>query len=388
MKLTPLLPLCLLIAACVDDSSVVSGSDHPAEVIDDFKSWRTDGSQELRFDSDKISATFSQRIDYSLKDFNFINDRRGYAVGLGAVVGQYPIFYSTDDAGQSWTRKPLRIGQNPTGIAFRNAQEGIITTHDTTGCPPPSCLNKTVTLNTQDGGESWELIEHKELRGSINNPISDSLGNYYAAVVLLKYDLTLTSHTRSVQLVKSEDAGRTWDVIYEAGSDAYNAHSFQLVGETIFVPTDDFTITKLDLSGKPVGAIETTDGRIQDFIAVSEEVVFALIVLDDTTGYLVRTVDAGQSWDVIRTDWPWLVAARSPDAIVVMLYKGRQPGPIDSAGGVSALAYTEDGGLTWAESEMVQSFYSTIRWNSMSSNRDLILLDDRVVTVVTSPDTR
>lgn len=365
--------------------TVLSELHAQQQIISDFKSWRTDEGQEVRFESDKISVEFSARIDYGLKDFDFISDQQGYAVGIGAVVGQYPIFYSTGDGGQSWTRNPLRIGWNPTGIAFRNSQEGLITTQDVTGCPPPNCLNKTITLNTKDGGQSWELIDHKELRGLITNPATDSSGNYYAAVVLYSYETGTPNYTISIKLVKSVDAGFTWDVIYEAGSEDYRAQSFQLVGDTIYVPSGESAIVKLDTSGSVVGKIEAKDGKIEDFIVVSDDVLFALTYANDSTGNLVRTVDGGQSWDVIRRDWPQLIAARSPDEVVVAVQKGRTPGAADISGGVSAVVYTNNGGQEWVESELIYFFYPRIRWHSETSKRDLVLLNDRIVTVLTSP---
>lgn len=353
------------------------------QIVSDFKTWRTDGGQEITFASEKISVDFSARIDYSLKDFDFTSDEHGYAVGIGAVVGQYPIFYSTGDGGRTWTRNPLRVGWNPTGIAFRNSQEGLITTHDVTGCPPPNCLHKTITLNTKDGGRSWKLVDHEELRGLITNPATDSNGNYYAAVVLYPNEFRDNTAIPTTKIVKSLDAGFTWDVIYEAGSEDHSAQSFQLVEDTIFVPSGDTAVTKIDTSGDYIGRIETNNGKIHDFVAVSDDVVFAVTYFDDNTGHLVRTVNGGQSWDVIRHDWPQIVATRSADEIVVVVSKGRTPGPADMAGGVDAIAYTDNGGRTWVESEMIRSFYPRIRWRSRTSNRDLVLLNDRVVTVLT-----
>lgn len=354
------------------------------QMIGDFKSWRTEEGQDVQFESDKISVEFSARIDYSLKGFDFISDRQGYAVGIGDV-GQYPVFYSPENGGQSWTRNQLRIGWNPTGIAFRNSQVGLITTHDVTGCPPPNCLNKTITLNTKDGGQNWELINHKELRGLITNPATDSSVNFYAAVVLYSYETGTPNYTISLKLVKSVDAGFKLEVIYEAGSVNHLAQSFQLVGDTIYVLSDESAIVKLDTSGSVVGKIEARDGIIVDFIAVSDDVLFALTYANDSTGNLVRTVDGGQSWDIIRRDNPLLIATRSPDEVVVSVRKGRMPGPLDTSGSVSAVVYTKNDGQEWVESELFASFYSRTRWHSETSKRDLVLLNDRIVTVLTSP---
>ena len=372
-------------------------SSSPPPIIDNFKYWRTDESQTVSFSSQSISAKFSKRIDlnFQLSYFDFVNDNEGFGVGTSWKHGQLPIFFRTEDGGQNWSIEPLAIGSNPTGIAFRNNQEGLITTFENSGCPPPNCLNKAFTLNTKDGGQSWELVEHKDLRGRLSNLRTDSKGNYYAAFTVYEHLFfanqsppSIRSSTPSVKLVKSIDAGMNWVTISDLGNTLLESQDLQLVHDTLYVRIDSSTIAKFDTSGNLIGRLRPKSGRIWQFIPVSDTAVFATVINGSSVTLLVRTVDEGRSWDVIRRDWKALIAARSPDEVVGVIPKGRHrhPSPVDGYGGVSTIAYTDNGGETWAESEMLDSLYPFALWHSSASNLDLVLLQDRVLTVTTLPN--
>lgn len=131
----------------------------------------------------KIEA--GPRIDYNLLDIQSIDNEVRVAVGTGNVVGHRPIFYKTTDGGSTWTAKSLPFGWHPRFIAFRNRNEGLITTQDVTGCPS-ACQHKNVVLKTVDGGENWRFMQYADHKGAILQIEFDSQGNTYGLLYLLR----------------------------------------------------------------------------------------------------------------------------------------------------------------------------------------------------------
>ncbi|MDR6549929.1 hypothetical protein [Paenibacillus qinlingensis] len=116
--------------------------------------------------------------------------------------------YRTDDRGKTWIRVgnlSSDIAGSPTGLSYRNAKEGWLTTMHDSANPIP-------LYRTQDGGETWSLqhadvpIDVQKVSANAYPPVFDHESNYHA-IFIAEF---IQDNKKTYVIYESRDAGETW----------------------------------------------------------------------------------------------------------------------------------------------------------------------------------
>ena len=232
--------------------------------------------------------------DYTLSSIYFVDAKTGWAVGDGGTI------IHTTDGGKVWTKQTgpkvtveegLRWGANNEtpekqtrdmdfflmGVYFINPQKGWIVTE------------RTTILSTENGGKTWEnqFSDEDFILKSIS--FCDALNGW--AVGEFGY------------IYHTEDGGQTWQ---------HQAGYFDISDET----------------GEMVGG-----NFLFDVVALDPQTAWAVGI----DGYVIRTVDKGENWEVFETGAPrtqlfCLEADRNKPFFI---------------GGTGIFLYSLDRGITW-----------------------------------------
>jgi photosystem II stability/assembly factor-like uncharacterized protein len=121
----------------------------------------------------------------------FLNHNIGWAVG-GQSGTKSTMLFGTKDGGKTWERQTLFDGElsHLTDIAFADANNGWI-------------VGRNQVLRTTDGGESW---------GPVNQPERGSYGAH-KLLVLGPDAIIVGSDVENAQILRTVDGGGTWEVI-------------------------------------------------------------------------------------------------------------------------------------------------------------------------------
>ena len=325
-----------------NDKAIAGGTSHIGVTTD---SWNTYQFLELQ-----LANTFGS--------FSFQDEDIGLAVGSNN-------FLRTSDGGYSWTRLNDRFNQ----IAFFDPMNGWIL---------PEYLNKNM-LHSTDGGLSWSEVYtgHTGILMEISFPTDE---NGFVA-------------TRDEELLKTSDAGETWEVInlpYDSISvtdlqfldeftgficdypdvliktvdggytwDQYPIDSMNSIRACDFInPMEGWVVDWYGLCGK------TTDGGLTwNYVNLGEDGLTDVKFIDQHNGFITsqfrifRSTDGGRNWQQLDR------FLNQPNNIEFL----------DSFNGWVTDRYniyrTYDGGWTWVDSLNIKSA------NSQSKITDLFLLD-------------
>lgn len=322
------------------------------------------------------------RIDYSLRDLYFVNGMVGYAVGTGLRRGQAPIVYKTTDGGERWLPRLLGMGCHPRVIAFADENRGLVTFHDTTGCPE-ACEHRTAALVTADAGATWRRVDYPELQGHIIDVVFDHAGNAFGLLFQLDIDYGTSNPPRpTITLLRSEDSGQSWQRIGDLPPQAETPPTLALRHHQgqLYLTWADASILVFDTEGHLLETLETGYARLQDLVVVSESTLLATGT-DGATNALIRSIDGGRTWNVLLDEYARIAFARSRDDFGVIVSRGTASGPNRHSRDV--IAHTRDGGSTWRESDPILSLSMSMkrRVRQPGIERDLLLLNDRIVEI-------
>lgn len=280
-------------------------------------------------------------IDFSgsVVSFQFVNESVGFCILSNFVGGKVELF-KTINGGADWTNMNIGINQHPRGMIFKDENIGIITVLDTTGCPPPNCLNKCVILRTQDGGITWDEIEIEQFKGSLNHPQYDSEGSLYA-------NLRLDNEST---LIRSLDDGISWDTLYSSPQLGYSqiTYSFEIFEDWIFVSGKNKNIFVVDIDGSLIKEIELEKNTILDVEVIDKNNLIVVL-----SGEIIRSSDGGETWDTIYDQSARMIGFDSANEGLVLLQKDRCE--TDTYLVNDMIASTIDGGDTWIEPNQATS---------------------------------
>jgi photosystem II stability/assembly factor-like uncharacterized protein len=130
-------------------------------------------------------------VSGELYGVEFLNHNIGWAVG-GQSGTKSTMLYGTKDGGKTWERLTLFDGElsHLTDIGFADANNGWI-------------VGRDQVLRTTDGGESW---------GPVNQPERGSYGAH-KLLVLGPDAIIVGSDVENAQILRTVDGGGTWEVI-------------------------------------------------------------------------------------------------------------------------------------------------------------------------------
>jgi photosystem II stability/assembly factor-like uncharacterized protein len=279
----------------------------------------------------KINELGTINIDNAVLDFQFFDNKLGYALASQNFGGFVNIF-KTEDGGIHWKNLNIKINQIPVSFHFVDQHNGLITVHDVTGCPD-KCQNICVIFTTKDGGKTWERREIENLKGSLYYVTSDTQQNLYA---------TLFVFNQKPIVVKSKDKGITWDTLFISDNMRMSSIKFglKLFNDNLYIHAKHGDILKISTKGELLKTIKTNQMDIHNLEVVSNDT----LVIKGNTG-LHKSNDEGKSWVAIEKNWGEIVEFVSGQEGMVIKHINSCPTDVLSTN--DAFSFTKDGGVTW-----------------------------------------
>jgi len=318
-----------------------------------------------QFDLTEIS-----NLDFNMgfRKLQFVTNQIGFILGGSNVGGVVKLLRSVDE-GKTWEEMNIETKprQHPRSMNFKNDKVGFITVYDASGCPD-DCQNRSVLYRTIDGGDSWEEIEYNTIDGYLHHVDFDSNGNLFASLVSYSND---DSH---IEIIKSENNGDTWSAFYT--SDAYEVKpAFEIINDILVLPTNNGKIIKVNSEGKQLNLINTGQSHLSNLHIVSENVFFI-----STEAGLLRTVDAGESWDIVTEERHKIIGFTSRHEGLII--KNKFTCPTDFPLADDVIAYTNDGGNTWSESEESLNLMTSYSVNqNVTGNNFFVVIREKLYKI-------
>lgn len=275
-----------------------------------------------------------------------------YPISKGLLDGG---IYKSLDGGESWDRKINGINDKETwSVSLDPNDNGVLW----------AGTNSGEIYKSNDGAESWEL--KKEARGDIWNPTSDTI--YSIEIDPFDSDRVLAG-SREGNLFLTEDGGRSWERIYNRKgltlSGVISDITFDPRNEGIVYLTSGFFdvwdfigngIFKSEDGGKNWRKLENgLQGKKQfgDLVIdpSNSNVLYAangmetnreLGVEGEDLAHLLRSEDAGESWEII--DIGRIHGGRTLNAVAV---HPTNPDRIYVLGQDQSVFISEDRGISW-----------------------------------------
>jgi len=273
-------------------------------------------------------------IDFSgfkVESFQFVNEAAGYVMATN--TGGYVRLLKTVDGGKNWTDVYINILHYPRGMAFRDENYGLISVYDVTGCPN-NCADKCAALKTENGGNSWVIIEYPNLLGYLHHLQFDEAGQLYATL----------SYGTQTSIVHSDDGGATFNTLYQAPDlvFAISTFSFQLYQDKIYASGTGGSILVINKNGDLLKTIQAPLSTIWDLKVIDEDNLVVAF-----TGAVLKTTDGGNSWQSIFDGSARLIDFSTPEKGLILKSKSYCPSDIYQANDL--FAATNDGGKNWIE---------------------------------------
>lgn len=273
----------------------------------------------------EISLIRELEFNGGLNKIQFINQQEGFLLANNNIGGYLNIF-KTEDGGVFWTDLEVTNFESPIDLFFLNENEGFVSSHGLQGS----------LLKTTDGGETWENKVFPNLKGNFYHIQADQSGNIYAM---------LSGIEINDQLMRSTDKGESWEVFFthEALNFTQITYSYTVLEDYIFALGEDGKLLKLDLEANLLETLSIQQSTIYDISIIDEDNLVAV-----STERVIKTRDGGASWQVIFDGSARLLTFNSPNEGMLLLNKDFCANTVQS---IDVIAYTKDGGMTWAESE-------------------------------------
>ena len=274
--------------------------------------------------------------NFDLHSVSFIDSLHGICVG-GDWLHDYSCITTTSDGGKTWIESSSTITESYIDkVKFINANTGYAIGGNTN-------TFGGFILKTTDSGNTWASIK-------------TGLNNYWLSDLSLPDENTIFVVGQSGQILKSNDAGVSWQQQNSNTTETLNAVFF-LNASTGFVVGDNQTILK------------TTNGGNNWVRQVSPQTrhLYSAYFKDLNTGYiasydwgvdsctvLLTTTDGGSNWkkkSIGRVRYPRKIVFVNQDTAFI-------------AGDSGGILKTTDGGKNWKESFQHGNSYSDMFFTS------------------------
>lgn len=221
-----------------------------------------------------------------------------------------------------------------------------------------------MVLKTFNGGKSWQEIEYPNLKGLLFDILFDPLGNTYASLDYYEYP-----DTNVPVIMKSKDYGMSWDTLFLSPElDPGNSRiPLALMNDILFVGGRDGKIIKLDTSGNLIEVIETGQSRIYGSQLNSNQ-----NIVIRGRGEIIQSVDGGNSWQTVFTGHAKIIDFQKEAGWLMLANKNYCPTDVYQANDV--MAFSEDGGKSWSESETTTNMGINYQDHFKRANGDYLLV--------------
>lgn len=306
----------------------------------------------------KINLLETIEYDGTLMEVQFIDDMTGYILGSNNEGG-YADLFKTTDGGKKWDDMELILRETPINMFFLNDNIGFITFYGSNGN----------LLKTTDGGENWDKLSYNDLTGVMYHLQKDKENNIYSIIS------NINSNTF---LLKSSDTTKTWQVINDSPDLGFDlvTFSFKVYDENIYISGQNKEILITDLEGNLKRTIQTGIGSIWDF-----EVTDGDNIVITGTSKTIKSSDGGKNWINIYDKSARLIDFRNSDEGLMILNKSYCPSDVYQSNDV--IAFTNDGGINWIESNPATNLKSNYSDHIvLSSGKYLILIDNSIYELI------
>lgn len=317
-------------------------------------------------------------IDFhgSIRSFQFINQKVGYILASNQSGGHVDILKTTD-GGKNWVDLNIIHTQHPRNMIFKDEQFGIITVHNTEGCPPPNCQHKCVILKTEDGGITWKEKEFEDMKGIFYHPKYDNHGNLYAYLGF--FNLNVTPPETQTTLMKSKDNGETWDTLFSSSEldVSLTTNILEIINDKIFVSTIDNKMLVIDTAGTLIKTLEIGIGGIYDVELFDMN---NLILVSSAEA--IKSTDGGETWQTIHQGRSRMIGFNSTNKGLLFLTKS-VCSDFDVGYTDDFIAATNSGGIEWKQAKegatnLMNKFSGSQKMNESSWN---VIIDKKLLEI-------
>lgn len=288
----------------------------------------------------EINLISTIQFNGGLNEIQFIDENIGFILG-SSNVGGFPEIFKTNNGGITWT--DLKLGNRNSSGSVRNMffltkEVGFISHYG---------LNGNL-LKTTNGGLDWTEMSYQNLNGVTYHIQKDNNNNLYA--ILFRVD---ELETQTV-LIKSIDEGENWQIINDSPELDISlvTFSFKLFEDKIYISGDNGKIIVTDLNGNQINVIQTDISNIRDL-----EIIDHNNIVVAGSKKTIKSSDGGLNWTTIYDKSARIINFTNSEKGLMLLNKSYCPGDVYQVNDV--IAYTEDGGITWMESQE----FTNLSWN-------------------------
>jgi len=206
------------------------------------------------------------------------------------AVGQRGHIVYSDDAGKSWQQADVPASSDLVAVYFATERAGWAVGHD------------GIVLHTADGGRTWQR-QRDGRPGGEENPLldvwfQDARHGYAVGAFGL--------------VLQTADGGASWQALPDAADNPKKLHLYAVrgIGDDVFMAGEQGLLLKLDRAS----------GRFQALKTPYQGTLFGItgnaraLVAYGLRGNVVRSTDAGASWQALNTGVPVGLTAGIVDA--------------------------------------------------------------------------
>jgi photosystem II stability/assembly factor-like uncharacterized protein len=357
-RLTAIALLLVMVSACAKPSPPALPPVIPTPAPQPVPSptlGRVDLSDPRPFRLQRTAAPGSAGPPVDLSRFTFLSE----TVGFGAT--HHGSLVRTGDGGETWREVRYDEGVRYIRLHFAGDQNGFAIGH--TDCPDPreSCTGSPVLVRSQNAGVTWELVKPVGLP-----PANDSAW-WEMRFVFLSGQVGYVAGIET-GLLKTVDSGQTWRAVSLPPK-------VQATGGLHFLTKDQGFLSGSRSEHDHVVLTTNDGGDSWQPIWQGEVPIRAIQFLNDREGFigggqphwrvgptsrlLLRTKDGGRSWEEINRSDDWNQA--SP--IIDLRMRSMQDGWVTQER--HPMLHSADGGQSWERSPG----YKTAREMSFAGDR-------------------